>query len=59
MVVFIPTWVTLVGGLRIAHLMIITFMHGDNDNDDDGNDGKNDRSDDNLKKAWRHSPLLA
>ena len=26
MVVFIPTWVTLVGWLRVAHLMMITFM---------------------------------
>ena len=26
MVVFIPTWVTLVGWLRIAHLMINSFL---------------------------------
>ena len=26
MVVFIPTWVTLVGWFRVAHLMMITFM---------------------------------
>ena len=26
MVVFIPTWVTLVGWFRVTHLMMIAFM---------------------------------
>ena len=46
-------------------------FHGDNDNDDNGfddninddndngGDGENDCTDENLKKAGRHSPLLA